>query len=182
MKRAIIAPPALAPAALADLKAWLGITTSRDDAELTGLLQAALDLCEGFTGSLPLVAGCEERLDASAQWQALSCRPVQAITGLAALAADGTRTTLAAADYDFDLDGDGTGRVRLRRPITQPRVAVAFTAGLAPDWASLPDGLQHGALRLAAHLHRARDADGAGPTPPAAVAALWRPWRRLRLA
>ena len=184
MKRAIVAPPSLAPAALSELKAWLGISTSRDDAELTALVMTALDLCEGFTGSMPLQAGCEEILSASGEWQSLSTRPVQAITAAAALATNGQRTTLAAGDYDVDLTADGTGQFRLRRAIDQTRVAVTFTAGLASGWANLPDALRHGIMRLAAHEHRKRDADKAAdtPWPPAAIPALWRPWRRMRLA
>ena len=182
MKRAIVAPAALAPAALADLKAWLGISTARDDAELALLLGAALDLCEGFTGTMPLHAGCEEVLNACTDWQTLATRPVQAITGLWRLATDGNRTALPASDYEFDLGADGTGRVRLLAPATGPaRVAVRFTAGLAADWTGLPDALRHGIMRLAAHQHRARDATDAAPMPPAAIAALWRPWRRMRL-
>ena len=64
-----------------------------------------------------------------------------------------------------------------------PAIPVAVvTAGLAADWAGLPDGLRHGVIRLAAHHYRERDAASAAASPPAAVAALWRPWRAMRLA
>ena len=66
-------------------------------------------------------------------------------------------------------------------PGSAARLAVRFTAGLAPSWETLPEALRHGILRLAAHQHRERETSGAGPIPPAAVAALWRPWRRMRL-
>lgn len=182
MKRAIIAPPTLAPTALAELKAWLGISTTRDDAELTGLIRTALELCEGFIGSMPLASGCEETLPASGAWQCLATRPVQAITAVVAIAGDGARTTLTATAYDIDIDADGTGRVRLASPIDQTRVAVRFTAGMAESWDTLPDAIQQGLVRWAAHQHRARDADKAMAGPPASVAALWRPWRRMRIA
>lgn len=186
MKRAIVAPPALSPAALSELKAWLGISTTRDDAELVALIKAALELCEGFTGTMPLQAGCEEILPASGKWQTLATRPVQAITAVMALDAQGTRTALSAGAYEIDLDAGGGGMVRLRQPIDQGRIVVQFTAGMAADWASLPEAIRHGAMRLAAYQHRERDSEsgrtGAGANPPAAVAALWRPWRRMRLA
>ncbi|WP_225207792.1 head-tail connector protein [Novosphingobium huizhouense] len=184
MKRAIVAPPSLAPAALAELKAWLGITTGRDDAELTALLMASLDLCEGFTGSMPLQAGCEEVLVATGDWQTLSTRPVQSMTRAARIAATGQRTELPAGSYEYDIAADGTGRFRLAAPIDETRVAVTFTAGLAATWDALPDPLRHGIMRLAAHEHRLRDAERApqSSAPPAAVAALWRPWRTMRLA
>ena len=56
MTRVIVTPPVLPPAALAELKDWLGITISADDAGLTGLLRAALDICADYIGLTPLVA------------------------------------------------------------------------------------------------------------------------------
>ncbi|BEU99035.1 head-tail connector protein [Novosphingobium olei] len=184
MKRAIVAPPSLAPAALSELKAWLGITTGRDDAELTALLMAALDLCEGFTGTMPLQAGCEEVLAAAGDWQTLGTRPIQAMTGAARIALTGQRTALLPGDYEFDIGADGSGRFRLKVPVAETRIAVTFTAGLAATWSALPDPLRHGIMRLAAHEHRQRDAQNTTQrlAPPAAVAALWRPWRSMRLA
>ena len=182
MKRAITAPPTLAPTALAELKAWLGISTARDDAELTGLIRTALELCEGFIGAMPLASGCEEILPACGEWQALATRPVQAITDVLAIAIDGTRASLAATAYEIDIDADGSGRMRLTSPITQTRVAVRFTAGMAESWDTLPDAIQQGIVRWAAYQHRTRDADKAMAGPPASVAALWRPWRRMRIA
>jgi uncharacterized phiE125 gp8 family phage protein len=182
MKRAITAPPTLAPTALAELKAWLGISTTRDDAELTGLIRTALELCEGFIGAMPLVSACEEMLPASGEWQSLATVPVQAITGVLAIAADGTRTALAATGFEIDIGADGTGRMRLTWPIDHRRVVVRFTAGMAESWDTLPDAIRQGIVRWAAHQHRARDADKAMAGPPASVAALWRPWRRMRIA
>ncbi len=183
MKRAIITPAVLPPAALAELKDWLGITTSADDAQLFALLQASLDLCEDFTGLMPVQQACEEVLPASADWQALGTRPVQAITALAGIPAEGARFALAVGAYEIELDADGAGLVRVTNQGSAGRVAVSFTAGIAADWASMPEALRHGVLRLAAHQYRGRE-DGAASLamPPAAVAALWRPWRRLRLA
>ena len=183
MKRTVVTPAALAPAALSELKDWLGISITADDAQLTALLRACLEMCEHFTGSMPLQQGCEEVLSASADWQVLAARPVQAIIGVDGLPADGPRFALPVSSYAVDLAADGTGCVRVNNPGSAGRIAVRFTAGLAADWASLPDGLRHGVLRLAAFQYRAReDSAASGALPPAAVAALWRPWRQLRLA
>lgn len=181
MKRAIVTPPVLSPTALAELKLWLGITTSQDDAPLTALLRSALDTCEAFTGSMPIEAFCEELLPLSGDWQTLATRPVQAITAVQAIPASGARSDLPANAYAIELDADGGGRVMVTAPGSAARLAVRFTAGLAPSWETLPEALRHGILRLAAHQHRERETSGAGPIPPAAVAALWRPWRRMRL-
>lgn len=178
--RTIIAPPTPPPAALAELKLWLGITTTRDDAPLLALLRAGLESCEAFTGILPLETECEEILPAQTGWRGLATRPVQAITGLWSVPAEGARVALAADAYAIDLDADGAGRIRATSD--RARIAVRFTAGLAPDWDALPESLRHGVLRIAAHQHRTRESESAGQVPPPAVIALWRPWRRMRLA
>jgi uncharacterized phiE125 gp8 family phage protein len=181
MKRAIVAPHPLSPAALGELKAWLGLSIGRDDDELVALLGAALELCEGFIGLLPLTAGCEDTLPAACDWQPLSARPVQAITGVAALAIDGTRRALLPAEIMLELDADGDGRVRLVNRIAETRLVASYTAGLAASWETLPEAVRQGVIRLAAHQHREREGDKPMPVPPAAVAALWRPWRRVHL-
>lgn len=180
MNRVILTPAALPSAALAELKQWLGITIAADDAPLARVFAAALETCESFTGTMPLEQACEEVLLGRSCWQTLATRPVQAIVAVERIV-DGERIALAPDAYAVELDADGTGRVRLLSP--EPgRVAVRFTAGLAPEWSALPEALRHGIVRLAAHQHRERETSGAAPLPPASVAALWRPWRRMRLA
>lgn len=183
MKRTVVTPATIAPAALTELKDWLGITASGDDAQLTQLLRASLDACEHFTGTMPLQQDCEEMLPASSDWQVLAARPVQAIAGVFGLPADGPRFALPASDYEVDLGADGTGSVRVGNPGSAGRIVVSLAAGLAASWTALPDGLRHGVLRLAAFQYRSREGGSeTGQWPPAAVAALWRPWRRLRLS
>ncbi|SLJ94319.1 head-tail connector protein [Novosphingobium mathurense] len=182
MNRVILTPATLPSSALAEVKQWLGITTAQDDAALQALLETALDQFEAFTGQRPLESECEETLDAAAGWMSLATRPVQAITSLETLAADGSRMALATERYDIDLDADGTGRIRLLANKPDARIAVRFTAGLSAAWDDLPQSLRHGVIRLAAHQHRERETEGAAQLPPASVAALWRPWRSLRLA
>ena len=181
MNRVILVPATLPASALAELKQWLGITIDSDDARLSALLGVSLDICEGFTGRLPLRCECEERLPATFGWQSLSTRPVQAITALDGITAAGTRFILTPDTYEMELDADGTGRVRLTTTGAAAQLAVRFTAGLAAGWEALPDSLRHGLMRLAAHQHRERETAGASPLPPASVAALWQPWRRMRL-
>ncbi len=94
MKRTVVTPAAIPPAALSELKDWLGISTVADDAQLTALLRASFEMCEHFTGAMPLQQGCEEVLRVSADWQVLTARPVQAIIGIDGLPADGPRFAL----------------------------------------------------------------------------------------
>ncbi len=180
MTRTIVVPAELGGAALDELKGWLALTRDAEDALLTGLLASALDAAEAFTGTMPLVQTCEEIRPAARVWHVLGTRPIGAITSVESVAADGTRHTLPIDAYQIELAADGTGSVRVTGA-TQQRIAVRFVAGLAPAWTSLPEGLRHGVVRLAAHLYRERDGDTLGRLP-SAVSALWRPWRRMRIA
>lgn len=178
MKRAIVQPADVSGTALSELKQWLGISREAEDALLTGLLSASLDLCEAFTRQMPLEAVCEELHSPSASWFSLKTAPVRAITAINAVAADGTRTPIDPVGFEVDILADGTGRARIMRPAHSGIVAVTFVAGLAAGWDALPETLKHGIIRLAAHHYLSRDAadrDG----PPASVTALWRPWKRL---
>jgi uncharacterized phiE125 gp8 family phage protein len=116
MKRAIVAPADLASAALSELKQWLAITSNAEDAALVALLGAAAEMCEAFTGAMPLEALCEELLPGSTGWQALATRPVQAIAGVEAAPPGAARYPLAPDAYAIELEADGHGLVRLVNP------------------------------------------------------------------
>ncbi|MFL6845658.1 MAG: head-tail connector protein [Allosphingosinicella sp.] len=176
---ALVLPPEAAGAA----KGYLRVERSDEDALIAGLLGAAAEICEAFTGQALLARGFVEIMPASRAWQRLMRAPVRSIGSVEALAADGTATPLASEAYAVDIDADGDGWVRLTDPGELRRVRVRYEAGLAAAWDDLPAALRHGAVRLAAHLYtqRAPAEAGAGPAPPAAVTALWRPYRRFRL-
>jgi uncharacterized phiE125 gp8 family phage protein len=172
-------PMALAPLALAEVKAHLHISRDDDDAVLTGHLRSAAGLCEQFIGQSLLLRAHRETVSVSRDWQRLSSAPVAAITQVTGLAADGERFGLANDAYAIDIAADGCGRVRILHPGSASRAEIVYAAGLATHWGELPEPLRQGIIRLAAHVHLARDAGDA--TPPAMIGALWRPWRRVRL-
>lgn len=172
-------PPAIAPLALAEVKAFLRVTRDEDDAVLTGHLRSAAGMCEQFIGQALLVRPHRETLAVARDWQRLSARPVIAINSVSGLSADGERFALASDAFAIDIDAGGGGRVRVLRPGSASRIEVLYAAGLAAHWGDLPEPLRQGIVRLAAHVHLARDTGDA--TPPAMVSALWRPWRVVRL-
>ena len=188
--RVILTHAAITAAPLDALKTWLAISGARDDVLLTDLLISALRLCEGFIGSFPLLTTLREDLAASTQRQKFVSHPITAIAAVEAVGQDNSRRALAPGDYVVETAFDGTATIRLAAALPEPRIAVTMKAGLAPDWATLDPALRQGIIRLAAHYYRERDyaereagARGTLPTgiPPAAVTALWQPWRRLRL-
>lgn len=170
------APPL--PIALAELKALLRVTVGDEDALLAGLARAAADMCEAFTARALIDRAVEEVLAASPAWTRLGAAPVRSIEGVAALDEDGSASPLAADAYAIDVDAAGDGWVRALDANGAKRVVASYRAGMAADPNGLPEALRHGIVRLAAHLYSHRD-EAAPPSPPAAVTALWRPWRRL---
>ncbi|HEY0623535.1 head-tail connector protein, partial [Sphingomonas sp.] len=163
---------------LEEAKAYLRLEGSGEDALLARLIATATALCEAFTGTVLVQREAAETLRAARDWQPLAHAPVVAITGVEALADDGTAAPLAADAYAIDIDAAGTGWVRLTRPGAAERLRVTCRAGLADDAAGVPAPLAQGVILLAAHLFDRRELPGA---PPAAITALWRPWRRIRL-
>jgi len=152
---------------------------------IAGLTAAAAELCERFTGAVLIARGFTETLRPTGGWQRLGRSPVRSISGAEAVSAAGLAETLAPGAFALDIDASGDGWLRLPDPLGAPRVRVSYQAGIAADWAAAPAALRHGIIRLAAHLYTIRGEAGADErrlAPPAAVAALWRPYRRLRLA
>lgn len=172
------APPL--PVALDEIKAFLRISTTDEDTLLAALARSANDACEAFIGRTLIARAIDEALPASSAWTRLAAAPVASISGIAAIAADGSASALAADAYAIDIDAAGEGWVRLLAATGAKRVRVSYVAGMASDSNGIPEALRHGIVRLTAFLYSQRDRANDGD-PPAAVTALWRPWRRLRL-
>lgn len=175
--------PGMAPAdiaaAVAQARLGLRIDGSADDSLLGELAASAASMCEAFTGRILVARAFEDVLPASPAWARLTRTPVRTIAGVDALGADGAATALAPQDHAVDIDASGDGWVRTGHG-AGGRVRVRYEAGLAAGWPAAPDALRQGVVRLAGHLY-AHGAE-AGTSPPASVAALWRPFRRMRLA
>ena len=168
--------PPPAAVVLGEVKAFLRLANGEEDALVAGFLRSASATCEAFTG-LALVEREVRETVAPGVWRRLGVAPVRAIDGVAAVAIDGSEGAVPADGYRIDIDAAGDGWVRVVGE--EQRARVTYSAGLAADWNGLPEPLRQGIVRLAAHLYVARgEAEAA---PPACVAALWRPWRRLRL-
>ena len=173
----VAASAPVAVVALNEIKAEARISTSAEDALAAGLVRSATDLCERFTGTLLIARAVEEMVPAGTAWTRLGAAPVRAIENIVAVDAAGTETLLPADSYAIDVDAAGEGWVRLCSARSERRLKVRYVAGLASDPNGVPEALRRGIARLAVHgLAR-----GEGEAPPAAVTALWRPWRRLRL-
>ena len=174
-------PPPVAAEAVAAAKTYLRIESTVEDVLIASLIAAAVRHVEGFTNLIVLRRSGIDRLAVSGAWQRLGVTPVQAITGVTGLPADASPFELPITGYALDIDGSGDGWLRVIEPGGAARIDVTVDAGLAGGWMEIPEPLRLAILRLTGHLHSNRDrADDLGP--PAAVAALIRPWRRMRLS
>ncbi|MBC7987879.1 MAG: phage head-tail connector protein [Sphingomonadaceae bacterium] len=172
---------AVTPVALDEVKAYLRLEAGDEDALLVGLIHSATGLCERFVGRALIAREAEEVVPASSAWRRLTVTPVVSVGAVEAIGQDGAGEALAVEHYAIDIDANGDGWVRVTTPDDFARVRVTYVAGMGSDWNAVPEALRQGIVRLTTHLFTHRD--GAEDTgPPAAVAALWRPWRRMRLS
>ena len=159
--------------ALSEVKAYLRVDGAGEDATIGALAGAAAAVCETFGGVTLIAREFTDALEAGGAWTRLRRTPVREIAGVT----DAGGVALPVNVYATDIDANGDGWVRVSAA-AGTSVRVRYRAGLAESWGGLPAPLKHGVVRLAAHFYVHRDGDAA---PPAAVTALWRPYRRLRL-
>lgn len=165
-------------AAIAAVKTRLRVASADEDALIAAFAETALGLAEQFTGQVLIARAITLVIPVVCGWQRLAAAPVRSIGAVDGLAVDGSATTLPPVDYAVDIDASGQGWIRIADAGGAARVRVAVTAGLADGWATIPAAIREGAAMLAAYLYDTRDAT---QPPPAAITALWRPYRALTL-
>ena len=171
---------ALPAVTMSEAQAYVRIETGEEEAVLAGLVRTASALCEAFLNQVVIARAFGEELVASAAWQRLSVTPVRVISGVDAIDSAGLATPLSSTSYAVDIDTSGDGWVRILDPTMTGKIRVSGTAGMAVGENDVPEPIRQGVLRLIGYLFTARD--GGGGDPPAAVTALWRPYRRMRFA
>ena len=162
-------------AALAEAKAFMRIDGPGEDTIVAGLIEAACAVCEAFVGQMLIVRGVTQSVVASGAWTRLGRTPVASVTDIVLVGDAVALPAVGAHAVDIDENGDGWVRHGGTYFTSGQTLRIAYRAGLAIGWTEVPAALRHGVVRLAAHLYAHRDAD----EPPAAVAALWRPYRRM---
>ena len=165
---------------MSEAQAYVRIETGEEEALLAGLIRTASALCEAFINQIVIARPFECDLSASGAWERIPVSPVRSITNVASVDSSGVVTPLGLESFTPDIDVAGDGWVRVSGTPASDRVRVSGSAGMADNESDVPEPIRQGVLRLVAHLFTARDGDGG--EPPAAVTALWRPYRRMRLA
>jgi uncharacterized phiE125 gp8 family phage protein len=175
------APAAVEPAvSISEAQAYVRIETGEEEAVLAGLLRTATAIGESFMNQVIVERDFVVDLPASTQWQQVAVSPVRSISSVEAVDTSGVASPLPSSAFAVDVDASGAGWVRLTASLGTSRIRVSGRVGMAVDQNAVPEPIRQGVLRLVAHLFAARD--GRGEAPPAAVTALWRPYRRMQLA
>lgn len=164
--------------ALAAIRQFLRIETTGDDAAIVALAETAMGLAEMFVGKVLIARQIDTVISTVPGWQRLNPAPVTAITAVAGLASDGTVVALPPVDYVIDIDAHGEGWVRVSDAGGASRVQVTVSAGIAAGWTDVPAPIRQGIVLLAAYLFAERETTR---PPPAAITALWRPFRGMAL-
>lgn len=173
--------PDLPAELIAEVRDFVRIDHEADNEAIDAFLRSAASLCEDFTGQMLISRAVTDMLPALLAWQKLKRLPVQSITSVELVAADGIASLMTVEDYAIDIDSDGIGWLRLHGVEGGSRIRVTYACGLVAGWDELPTNLRQGIVRMAGYLYANRDGVDAGG-PPSAVTALWRPYRRMRMA
>ena len=174
--------PGEAPLSLNEARSWLRLGASVDDAVVAGLIRAASNICESFVGQWLIVRAAEEIVPAKAGEIRLAIRPVAGIDAVTLIAPDGSESAVAEPGRRLRIGPDGTGWLSVdgaEGADSAARLRIGYRAGMSADGNGIPEAIRHGLLRMMQHLHAARD--GESGAPPAVIAALWQPWRRVAL-
>lgn len=181
----IVTQPAAEPLTLAEVKEFLRVDHSDDDATLAIFITAARQLCESYTRLALMPTTFEEYFDDFPQYSGdykdeirLSRSPVSAVTYVKYI--DGNETTITADPAEYKID-------TISRPArispdngwfgtyeTINAVFVRYVAGFA-DAASVPAPLKHGMMLVIGDMYENRT-DSVKRLPTASEY-LWNPYR-----
>lgn len=177
MSKERISGPIKEPLTLSEVKNYLRIEGEDEDALISNWISQARENCEGFTGKA-LISQIWRASYKPTKSTLIVPGPVRELITINHVV-DDVATPLEEGDFHLERDS-GRDYLVLDRDLKSGKVEIEFRAGFGEDWNGVPLSLRQGMLRLVAHNHRFRDMIDA-PALPAAVVALWRPYRVMRI-
>lgn len=128
-----VTPPAITPVSLAEVKAHLRVDHDDDDAVIGGLLAAAVEYLDGWTGILGrclVEQTWRQDFDRACQVLPIPLAPVISITSVTYPDANGGPVLVDPADYALKVDAGGRGGVMLRaEAVPAGPISVSYVAG-----------------------------------------------------
>lgn len=181
-------PPAVEPLTLDEAKLHLRVTATVDDALITGLIAAARQMCESFTGLALIERGYSLFLD---EWPGkeiiLPRLPLASVGAINVYDAAGVAAVFAASNYS--VSGAGMpGRVLLNDGAAFPQperltdgIEIQYTAGYGAASDDVPAALRQGVKQLVAQLYEQRGDILPDALQGSGAAALFQPFRVMSL-
>jgi uncharacterized phiE125 gp8 family phage protein len=183
--------PASEPVTVAEAKAHLRLDGAAEDLLIASLILTSRLHVEAALGVALMTQSWRLILDRWPAWPEvpIPLRPIESITSVDVLAADGAPETMAASGYILDQHGWPPRLIRTGMTWPAPgRVAagieIAFTAGYGAAASDVPAPIRQALLMLVAHWYEHRDPIEIGSTVlaiPSGVSELLAPYREARL-
>ncbi len=184
----LLAGPAEEPVSLVEAKAFLKVDDVAEDGLIATLIGAARLHVEGVTGRALVAQSWRLVLD---DWPEggvvkLPVTPLMAVTGIAAVDANGASHDIELGQFLSEPDGLIVPRVVLGMPALQERcgIEIDYVAGFGADAADVPADLRQAILGLVAHWFEHRDAvivAGSGAVVPSGFDRMVAGYKRVRL-
>jgi len=158
----LVTPPAEEPLSTAELKLWLRVTHSEDDALIDALGEGSRDYAEAYTRRQFVTATYDHKQDKWEKAIHLPKPPLSSVTSITYLDTDGTEQILASAAYRVNVEGI-VGRITPAYgytwpavyPVTYP-ITIRFLAGYGLAVA-VPEGIKTAIKMLVADLNEHRE-------------------------
>ncbi|MBC2884736.1 phage head-tail connector protein [Ochrobactrum sp. CM-21-5] len=184
----LVTPPALEPVTIADVRAFLRISTETEDEILQRLIATARELIEAETGLSLIEQTWRLRVD---RWPrsgrlAIFKYPVKAVTAVVAYKPDGTAISFSPEEFVLH-HGKRPQRLYMAQypdASSFEGIEVDFIAGFGETGVDVPDALKQAILTLVAHLYEKRagiNADASPASFPLMVNQMVDSWRRVSL-
>lgn len=173
------------PVTLAEAKQHCRIEVDTDDSLVNGLIAAATDFVELYTGRAIMAQTWELVLDSFSDTMMITKGPVSSVTSIKYYDADEALQTLSASSYALDADSEPQWVVRAS-DATWPDVAegvnnviIRYVAG----YAAIPPAIKHAALMLIGQWYdqRAGVSDKPISETPHAVKAMLFPMQAMHV-
>lgn len=191
-----ITPPANLPISLTDAKLHLRVDHDDEDLLIEGLIKAATDHLDGWTGMLGRCLEEQEwrqDFDRFEQVIRLPLWPINSISSITWRNRAGQIATIDSDDYALKFDALGA-HVRFKDGFSYPSglyqsaaISVTFSAGCPqagdPAESTVPAAIKATILLLVGHWYQNREAvsDSGATELPLAISSLIAPYRRIGL-
>jgi uncharacterized phiE125 gp8 family phage protein len=115
---------------LDEARAFLRVEVAEEDPSLASSALAALAHAEQFTGQILLRRTAREIVGSGSGWQTLQASPIQSVSAVTGIPADGAVFPLASTAWEAKVGSRGEAHLRILRPGAAGRVEVLADVGL----------------------------------------------------